>query len=346
MLVATLMMLVVTGAVFALVNPDTETSQAQPEAMDMQQRARVANDVIGKDLIMAGAGVYSGSETGKLLSFFAPIIPRVMGLNNADAWDTARADAVTITYIPQTYSQTTISNAMPQTSAEIKVVDQPNCPKGRELCGFTTGDEALIFDHDGHFDLFTITNVQDSAAHLQHRDNDFSFAYQPGAYVVLATTATYYLDSVNHQLRYYDGYLTDVPVVDNVVGLTFQYWGEPTPPIEPKPTDGTANCLYDSAGNYVAAMATLTTDGGSLAPMPISMLHDGPWCGSGSSRFDADLLRVRKVRVTVRVQASQAQFRGTDSNFAIAGTQGPAEKWLPDYTLSFDIAPRNMNLGR
>ena len=281
MTISMLMMLIITGAVFALVNPDTETSQAQPEAMDMQQRARVANDVLSKDLIMAGAGVYSGPDTGRLLSFFAPIIPKKMGLNGADAWDAARDDAITITYIPETYSQTTISNAMPEVSAEIKVTDQPNCPKGRELCGFTVGEEALIFDHSGHFDLFTITQVQDSAAHLQHRDQDFSYPYQPGAYVVVATTATYYLDSVNHQLRYYDGYLTDVPVVDNVVGLKFEYFGEPTPPTDPKPTDGTANCLYDASGTYIANMATLATDGGSLAPLPISMLHDGPWCGVG-----------------------------------------------------------------
>ena len=49
---------------------------------------------------------------------------------------------------------------MPISSAERKKVnDQPNCP-GQELCGFKEGDVALIFDDSGHFDTFTITNVQ------------------------------------------------------------------------------------------------------------------------------------------------------------------------------------------
>jgi hypothetical protein len=31
------------------------------------------------------------------------------------------------------------------------------------------------------------------------------------------------------------------------------------------------------------------------------MFQDGPWCGSGDNEFDADLLRIRKVRVTLRM---------------------------------------------
>jgi prepilin-type N-terminal cleavage/methylation domain-containing protein len=42
-LVALVLMLVVTGAAFSLVNPSTGTTQTQPEAMDMQQRARIGS---------------------------------------------------------------------------------------------------------------------------------------------------------------------------------------------------------------------------------------------------------------------------------------------------------------
>ena len=55
-LVSLVLMLVVVGATFSLVNPNTTTAQTQPEAMDMQQRARIGTDLLSRDLVMAGAG--------------------------------------------------------------------------------------------------------------------------------------------------------------------------------------------------------------------------------------------------------------------------------------------------
>jgi hypothetical protein len=345
-LVSMILLLIITGAVFGFVNPNTTVSQAQPEAMDMQQRARVAADLLFRDLFMAGAGVYSGPKTGALGNFFAPIIPRKMGLNNADAYTVVRDDALTISYVPNTYSQTTIRQPMPQPSSELKVDEQSNCPHGEALCGFTVGMTVLIFDEEGHFDFFTVTQVQDDAAHLQHRQQDLSYPYAPPANIVQADSHTYYYDDAQKQLRHYDGYLTDVPVVDNVVALRFDYFGDPNPPVKPKPSLGVTNCLYDAGGNLLGGLNNLTTQGGSLAPLPISLLSDGPWCGGGENRFDADLLRVKKVRITLRVQAGQASMRATGSDYAVAGTSKSALKALPDYTIVFEVSPRNMNLGR
>jgi len=345
-LVAMVLMLVVTGAVFGLVNPDTTVSRAQPEAMDMQQRARVASDVLFRDLFMAGAGIYAGPQTGALTNFFAPIIPRRMGKSGADNYTVVRPDAVTIAYIPNTYSQTTIRQDMPLPSSELKVNDMPNCPKGEQLCGFKEGMTVLIFDPEGHFDFFTITEVQDDAGHLQLYQQDLSYAYQVGAFITQAESHTYYFDAVNHQLRHYDGYLTDVPIVDNVVGVSFEYWGDPNPPLKPKPPAGVANCLYDDTGTLLPGMTVLTPQGGSLAPLPLSMLNDGPWCGNGNNRFDADLLRVKQVRVTLRVEAESKSLRGTSAAFADAGTSSSALRYLPDFSVRFEVSPRNMNLGR
>ena len=345
-LVATVLMLVVTGAVFGYLNPATTLAQSQPEAADMQQRARIGTDMLFRDLFMAGAGVYAGPQTGALTNFFAPVIPRKMGMTGADVYTTVRTDAVTISYIPNTYSQTTIRQAMPLPSAELKVEDIPNCPKHNQLCGFEEGMTILIFDNQGHFDFFTVTQVQDDAGHLQHRQQDLSYPYQPGAIVTVAESHTYWFDSVNKQLRHYDGYLNDKPVVDNVVGVTFQYYGDPEPPMTPKPPLGTPNCLFDAAGNRVGSAQVLTPEGGSLAVLPMSMLNDGPWCGAGQNRFDADLIRVKKVRALVRVQASQANMRATGDQYTEAGKGKSALGVVPDYTLSFDVSPRNMNLGR
>jgi hypothetical protein len=345
-LIAMVLMLVVTGAVFGLVNPGTEFSQSQPEAMDMQQRARVASDILSRDLFMAGAGIYSGPQTGALTNFFPPIIPRRMGMQGADPYTAVRADGLTIQYVPNTYSQTTIRAPMPITSEEIKVEDMPNCPKGEALCGFKEGMTVLIFDEESHFDFFTITNVQNDAGHLQHYQQDVSYAYDAGAFVTEAATHTYYLDAATRTLRHYDGYLTDVPVVDNVVGLTFTYYGDPNPPLSPKPPVGKSNCLYDAAGNLVGGLQTLASQGGSLAELPLSLFADGPWCGNGNNRFDVDLMRIRKVRVTVRVEASPDALRASGADFANSGFSGSAVRMLPDFSLRFDVTPRNMNLGR
>jgi len=258
----------------------------------------------------------------------------------------ARSDAITLMYVPNSYSQTTIRDPMPQPSAELKVEDMANCPPGEELCGFDIGDTLLILDNMGHFDFFTVTNVQNSAGHLQHRQQDLSYAYQPGAYVTEAESHTYYLNPTTRQLRHYDGDQTDVPVVENVVGLVFTYFGDPNPPTIPKPPVGVANCLYDATGNLVPGMSVLTAQGGSLAPLPLNILNDGPWCGAGNNRFDADLLRIRKVRVQVRIQAANAAFRATGGEFAVGGLSRSAERYLPDFLLRFDVAPRNLNLGR
>jgi hypothetical protein len=263
-----------------------------------------------------------------------------------DAYNVVKPDAVTISYIPNTYSQTTIRDPMPQPSAELKVEDMSNCPKGEELCGFKIGMTLLIFDQEGHFDFFNVTNVQNSAGHLQHRQQDLSFAYQPGAIVTQAESHTYYFDAANRQLRHYDGYQVDVPVVDNVVGVLFEYFGDPQPPVAPKPPLGVANCLYDTGGNLAGGLVPLSAQGGSLAPLPLSILNDGPWCGDGQNRFDADLLRVKKVMVTLRMQAADAAFRASGGDYVVAGRSQEALRNIPDYSVRFEVAPRNLNLGR
>lgn len=349
LLVSTAIMITVTGAIFGLMHPSQGTAQSQPEVADLQQRMRVGSDTLFKELVMTGAGPYQGATTGSLINFFAPILPRRTGRLTADPTrgpNSFKPDAITLSYIPNSYSQTTISNPMPPQAAELKVFDQPNCPKGRELCGFEIGMQVIIFDTAGNFDTFVITNVQDSAGHLQHRQQDLNYPYATGAQVTQIVSNTYYLDRTTNQLMRYNGADDDLPMVDNVVDLRFDYFGDPNPPRAPKPPLGTANCLYDAAGNYIGP-GTLTASDGSLAPLPAAILTDGPYCGSGVNEFDADLLRVRKVRVSLRMQATLPALRGTDTNlFMKPGSARGGERTVPDYRVSFEVAPRNLNLAR
>ena len=347
LLVSTAIMITVTGAIFSLMNPAQGNAQTQPEVADMQQRMRIGNETLFKELVMSGAGPYQGPVTGALVNFFAPILPRRIGRVNPDAPTVFKDNAITLSYIPNSYSQTTISSAMPTPSSELKVTPQPNCPADvGNLCGFKDGMDVIIFDTSGNFDLFTITEVQDAAAHLQHRGQTLSKSYDIGASVTQIVSNTYYLDTNTNQLMRYNGNMDDVALVDNVVDLKFEYFGDPNPPIAPKPPAGEANCLYDAAGNYLN-LPVLAADEGSLAPLPGDILKDGPMCGGGTNAFDVDLLRIRKVRITMRVQAANAALRGADTLlFKNPGTSKGGEKFIPDYTISFEVSPRNLNLTR
>lgn len=350
LMVSTAIMLTVTGAIFSMMHPAQGNAQAQPEAADIQQRMRVGSEVLFKELLIAGAGPYQGPVTGSLIGFFAPIVPRRVGDISPDPAFGAgsfHTDRITLTYIPNSYSQTTISASMPNVSAELKVTPQPNCPSGQALCGFTEGMDVIIFDTSGNWDAFTITNVQAEAGHLQRRgQGPLSYPYQAGASVAQIVSYTYYLDRATNQLKRYNGEASDVALVDNVVDLRFQYFGDPNPPRAPKPPLLVANCLYDAAGTFIGPPVLQATDG-SLAELTEAMLTDGPYCGNGDNRFDVDLLRMRKVRVTMRLQAASASLRGTDSaKFTNRGTATGGDRYVPDYQTQFEVAPRNLNLTR
>ena len=157
-------------------------------------RVSVGIDTLQKDIVMAGAGTYSGPAAGTLSYFMAPIMPYKAFGNTTDPESGVyfRTDAISLLYVPPTPSQTTISQDMPQPSAELKVHPQPNCPGGssNDLCGFEIGDRLIIFDAEGNWDLFTVTQVQDAAAHLQHQGQPFTVGYATGSNVTIVLPST------------------------------------------------------------------------------------------------------------------------------------------------------------
>jgi len=391
MLVATMIMMAVTGAIFALMNPAQGTYQTQPEVSDMQQRLRIGVDTLTKDIIMAGAGSYMGSNAGALYNYFAPIMPYRSGELSPDpATGTFyRSDTITLMYVPPTPAQATVvKNTGQGNSQELVVEPQNNCgvDKHDQLCGFHENQHVLVYDVDGSWDTTILTNIQPEALHLQHSDK-LSSAYDSGlAQLTEVATHTYYLRSDTasntYQLMHYDGGTNpDQAVVDNVVKLQFTYYGDPQPPLlipgkslcdvsvkgpftsyGPKPPclakAGTGgylageNCAFKVVnGVQVPRMDTLTGTSGQVE-LTQSMLTDGPWCPGASSadypnRFDADLLRVRRVKVTLRVQAALATLRGPAGVlFTHGGSSSGGQRFVPDQEVSFSVTPRNMTLGR
>jgi len=382
-LLSSLVTLIVVGAAFGLMSPAQRAFQAQPEASDVQQRVRVGVDSLRKDLVMAGAGTYSGPAAGPLNYFVAPLMPyRAFGSSADQAQGVHfRPDAISFLYVPSTPKQTRLLAPLAPGALDIQIETLPNCPAPaqQQVCGFTVGDRLMLVDDGGNWDVFSVDVVVNGAAYLQHRGQPVIARYAAGSQVSEVRLGTYYLKTDvaagTSQLMRYDGSVTDLPVVDDVVGLEFRYFGDAEPPrltgvpldASPGPwtTYGPAppaiglsrgawpageNCTFMvSNGLQAPRLATIGAGGLAHTELTAAMLTDGPWCPDALSpgRFDADLLRIRRVHVTLRVQSALASLRGPAGTlFTRGGTARDGDRYVPDLGVQFDVTPRNMNLGR
>jgi prepilin-type N-terminal cleavage/methylation domain-containing protein len=297
-------------------------ARSQPEASDLQQRVRVAADKLRRDLAMAGAGPLHGSPAAEhpLSAYIPAIVPARMGVRSPDAPGTAFPDRVCVIYVPEDGWHASLATSMPSASAPL-AIDRtvPGCGSAGQ-CGFTEGMRTLIVDAripGAGYDVFTVTGVAGALAH-DSPNAPFSKAYDAGAVLMPIAQRVYHFDRANRRLMVYDGYLSDMPLVDNVIDVTFSYFGESEAP------DGQSH----------------------LRPMPLEQFADGPFVGLGSNRFDADLRRIRVVRATLRLQAPADDVRGTGQWFSRPGRSTSGYSYVPDYEVSLDVAPRNLVVVR
>ena len=211
-----------------------------------------------------------------------------------------------------------------------------------------------------------------------YRDNVVSTLTEPieavarGA-MIPADTRTYHLKQDLEgiwQLMQYDGHLSDQPAVEDVIALQFEYFGNGDPPVtslngngdvrvsygpmppplaidDPADSWGAGeNCtIANAAGSYVPRLQNI---GAGEVPIGPALLVDGPWCPDAAHafRFDADLLRIRRVRVHLRLQAARP-FRGLGGAFfANGGAAGDPWRYVPDVHLTLDVMPRNTHVAR
>jgi len=121
--------------------------------------------------------------------------------------------------------------------------------------------------------------------------------YRPDTITAVGeTTRTYYLKTETSELMLYDGGASDLPMVEHVVGLAFDYFGA------------------DGAGR-------------SLVRIDPGLLIDGPWSEDAlHRRVDADVARIRDVRVSIRLEATAPSLR----------------RLVPDEDITFDVALRSV----
>jgi Tfp pilus assembly protein PilW len=371
--IATALTTVLVAGVFALVNPAQGAFATEPEVADMQQRLRVAVDTLRRDLATAGAGADIAGRTGSLMDFLAPLLPFREGAAGEDAIGTMTTDTVTAIGVPATAAQTTLAADLLPGALTLQVVAEPGCSPDTNLCGFSPGLTIAIYDDTGTFGVFTVAAVADAAAQITltaRSAHSSSTTYRSGSNVVEVRVHTFTLksDPANRtfQLMHADGSAgADVPVVDHVVGLAFDYDAEPRPPSLVAGTAGygpsppppgvrtTAypageNCMFQIdpvSGEQVPRLPALAA-GTALVPLTAARLGDGPWCPDETNghRWDADLLRIRAIGVTIRVEAALAALRGPAGVlFTNGGSSNSPGRWAADQQIRFRISPRNMN---
>ncbi len=375
LLVATAVTVIALGLTVTLLHPSSVAFTALPEAVDVQQRLRVALQTLADSVGGAGAGPSLGWGARA-----TPVWPAVLPCRSLGeplsqlAGGCAQDGAITVMTMGIAAPQAIVDLDVAASDAPIWLAPLSACALWTTACRMHAGARALVADGTGAWDVLPISAVASDGSLFEHAGAPVSRLYAAGAIAGEVESAAYSLRveaaTQISQLRRVTNGSSDLPVLDHVTALRFEYFGAaevpqvlddadpdrrhatygPVPPStgidDPLDTWGQGeNCLFDrDNGQPVARLAALPVEYQGLAGLPVSAFADGPWCPDPASanRFDGDLLRVRLVRITLRVQAQSASARGSDPQFfSHPGIAREAARLVPDLEAHVDVALRN-----
>jgi hypothetical protein len=346
LIMAMFVSMIVCGALVVLASDARTMFQVQPETTDLLQRARVGHELLRDELVSAGGGLQAGSDPQPLVHWIPPVLPyvrAVTGASRSDPEAQAFGDRVTLITVPDLAPQASIDGVTSPAGDLVPIVRDASCGSAGIACGFAEGQRVLLFDSSPAFDIATVRGVSPSSLRLDAGSTSKTYRLADRAHVATVRVTTFSLDETRRQLRRALGDGVDVPALDEVVELSFRYFGDPYPPESPRPPPGESNCLFDADGR--SRLPVLASDDGALVELPPVSLADGPFCGVSPYRFDADLYRIRRVHVRLRLQATSAWLRGLDPRvFRMPGRSIGLSLQVPDMIAEFDIAPRSLQV--
>jgi hypothetical protein len=378
LLVAGTLTLLVLAGLAAVVDPSHAAGQAQAAAADVRLRLRAAFEALSADIRAAGSGPVNGAFGRALGAVTASVLPLRVG-SRGDPVGTVRSDALSLISAAGVGAAPVLAEVFAPDNGIAQILTVPGCPVDDPSCGLRAGMPVLLVDEAGQSDLFNTVAATGQSLNLAPRGAISGRPFPAGSLVIPVSIVCYYLaqgtPADGMQLMQGDGDTWDLPYIDHVTGLTFELLGDPLPPrlgaVGPSPgaaTYGPApppigtdddrddwpagqNCTFLTVGVLQQSrMPTLSSDGAAgLVRLPGDSFTDGPWCpdGSASNRYDADLLRVRAVRVTIRVEAGSASVRGADEGlFLHPGSSPDRSGAAADRLVVFDVVPRVLQAGR
>ncbi len=252
-------------------------------------------------------------------------------------------DRISIVYTPPGAIQAPLARDMASRVDAVWIdTARAGCGPG-SACGLRRGMRVLLFDIGGvgdGYDVFTLTGTRREVLLHGSPNSPLARVYRRAdTWVTEVTQRVYYHDVQTSRLMRYDGYRSDQPLVDHVVGFDVAYYVDPSPTSVPPPPPGFASCVYD-AGD---PPRPLLRDLGGETPtrLTLAQLRDGPICGVAPNRFDGDLLRVRRIGLTVRVRVASDRLRRADPDGVSSGVAAArVTPTVEDYSVSVDVAPR------
>lgn len=198
-LIAMALMVTFSGALLSLIVAGQSMARVQPDAADVQQRARVALQTLGAELALAGAGLDRGPRAGPLVQYFPPIGPSPDG-------------GVTIWYVSSRRVQTTLTGPLAPDATDALI----------ETAAFSPASAGIVFDGHGCRDVVRIDAV--TPTWLQVRAGSRGCGYAPGDAIAQGEVRTYRVDAATRQLlRRDEATGGSVPVLDHVAAMTVEY---------------------------------------------------------------------------------------------------------------------------
>lgn len=179
------------------------------------------------------------------------------------------------------------------------------CPSGTIACGFTAGTRGVLLDAGGFAAFVTIQAIgPGTLVVIDDHPGGRLVPFPSGATIVEATEVTYTFDAAARQLRRAEGG-GDFVLADNVIDARFEYFADD---------------------------ATM---------LPLGILQDGPFQGSGWLTFDRDLARVRTVRASLRFETGEDRMRGLDARLFRRPGTAAGRLFIPDVVSVVDVTLRN-----
>ncbi|MCC7031655.1 MAG: prepilin-type N-terminal cleavage/methylation domain-containing protein [Acidobacteria bacterium] len=365
LLIATVITLLVVAGALMIAASARSTFLVEPAALDTARRLREGTDALASALRSAGGALAAGDG----VEWLGSSVPAVWPLTDLDGGPSSSFAALwVLSAVGEGGRGRILTSAAAPGAALTLDTASGSCPLTAAVCGLDVGDAAVVFDGRGHFDVFEVGVVSASLG-LVTPSAPLSRAYAAGSWVVEARADRFGL------VRQPDGSrtLTRVtwagarePIVDGVTAIDIDVWGQAEVPRLRDAATGTGLTTYGlhppaadavddtgfwpdgehcmtarSGGLPVTRLADRTADLTGLARLGPADFADGPWCPRDGSAgaFDADLFRIRRIDLRLRVEVRSATFRGPAGRlFARGGTAADPRHWVTDRALSLSVA--------
>ena len=317
----------------------------QPAAGELTARARAVAQAITADLTAAGAGprvrtgaagVVVGTDTARLSAWMPPILPRLVALAGGDDDGIARTNRLSMLTIADSAPQAAVRRQPPGWA----FVPGPTCPALIDGCGLRPEMPLLLLEPRPGFHLTVAGAVDDSGLELL----DVA-ATGDDAVVTAVEVVSYRFDAGRGELLRGRAGGRGLPVADHVTAFDVELWGDADPPDGPRwPASGGDTCVIDADG--APRLPAWAPPASPAVRLDVARLSDGPWCGVPPFRFDADLFRVRRVRVHVRLEAEAASARGRNpARVTRVGLATAASREVDDLDVVVEVTPPALRGG-